>query len=270
MTGMTIEGNLHKMQTELRAKVQYFLELGNGIDPVPVNDLIGREIRLEYQHQIHCIRCGKLTRTSFAQGYCYPCFVSAPETEDCVLRPELCRAHLGQARDLVYAQEHCLIDHFVYLAVSGGLKVGVTRNTQVPTRWIDQGASEAIRLARTPNRYIAGTIEVALKNHFRDKTNWRDMLTNKERVAILLKEEKQHALSVLHPDFQIYACDDDDVISITYPVEVYPQKVRSVNLDKDPVVRGTLAGIRGQYLLFSDGRVLNIRKHGGYDVILGW
>ncbi|HYW95194.1 MAG TPA: DUF2797 domain-containing protein [Bacteroidales bacterium] len=118
--------------------VGYFLDLNDRGDTFSVNELIGREIRLEFTGEIQCIKCGRFTKTSFAQGYCYPCFISAPETEECVLRPELCQAHEGIARVMEYAKEHCLIDHFVYLAFSGGLKVGVTRLTQVPTRWIDQ------------------------------------------------------------------------------------------------------------------------------------
>ncbi len=263
---MDITGNLQKMHTELHENVIYNLNLG-GVS-ISMNDLIGRRVKIEYLQQINCIRCGQITKTSFAQGYCYPCFISAPETEDCVLRPELCTAHNGIARDMAYAKGHCLIDHFVYLAESGGLKVGVTRHTQVPVRWIDQGAKRAIRVARTPNRYLAGSIEVALKNHFRDKTNWRHMLTNKNNDDISLVEEKARALEVLHPDFHKYACEDDEVISIDYPVSLYPLKVKSINFDKITEISEQLAGIRGQYLIFTGGSVLNIRKHGGYLVRL--
>ncbi len=265
---MIVAGNLRKMQSELRDKVEYHLLLGE--ESIPVHELTGMHIRIEYKNQIHCIRCGRLIKKSFAQGYCYPCFIAAPETEDCVLRPELCKAHTGVARDMEFAKNHCLIDHYVYLAESGGLKVGVTRHSQVPTRWIDQGAGRAVRVAKTPNRYLAGCIEVALKNYFRDKTNWRDMLMNKEKTVIDLSAEKSRALSFLHPDFRVYACDDDDILKIQYPVSSYPVKVKSVNFDKTPSLNDILTGIRGQYLIFENGMVLNIRKHGGYFVEMSW
>ena len=243
---MTRKGGLRKMATVPGNPVGYFLDLNDSGDAVSVNDLIGHEIRLEFTGEIHCIRCGRITKTSFAQGYCYPCFISAPETEDCVLRPELCKAHAGIARDMEYAKGHCLIDHYVYLAFSGGLKVGVTRHTQVPTRWIDQGAGLAIRVARTPNRYLAGTIEVALKNHFHDKTNWKAMLMNLEQPLFDLTVEKQNAIAFLHPDFRKYISHDDHIETIIYPVDAYPAKISSLNPHKTPVVQKVLTGIRGQ------------------------
>lgn len=66
---------------------------------------------------------------SFAQGYCFPCFQRTPETEECVLRPELCKANEGVARDIDFAKEHCLIDHFVFLSYTINIKVRVTLNT---------------------------------------------------------------------------------------------------------------------------------------------
>jgi len=263
---MKYSGNLLKMRTEPGDPVQYFLKLGE--DEIPVNELIDREITLNYKHKINCIRCGRETKTSFAQGYCYPCFTSAPETEDCVLRPELCKAHEGVSRDLEYAEKHCLIDHYVYLALTSVVKVGVTRHHQIPFRWIDQGAWKAIKLAITPNRYIAGTLEVALKQYFTDKTNWRHMLINKLNREADLVEEKDRALDFLHEDFQQYATDNDEITEIHYPVSKYPEKVKSLNFEKTDSVGDILRGIKGQYLLFDSGAVLNIRKHNGYLVDL--
>lgn len=246
--------------------VQYYLDLPD--DKLNMNEYIGKKIKITYLHKINCIKCGRLTKTSFAQGFCYPCFISAPETEECVLRPELCRAHEGIARDINYAKDHCLIDHFVYLAVTGGIKVGVTRHTQIPARWIDQGATEALQIAKTENRYIAGTIEVALKNIFSDKTNWRNMLTNKDHENFNLLEEKEKAFKYLHPDFRKYAYEEGEITKISYPVHNYPMKVRSINFDSVDFVEGILSGIKGQYLIFDSGNVLNIRKHSGYLVKL--
>jgi hypothetical protein len=254
------------MQSQPGDVVQYTLPLGDEL--INMNELVGKEISLEYKNQINCIKCGRVTKTSFAQGYCYPCFISAPETEECVLKPELCRAHEGIARDMSFAEEHCLIDHYVYLALSSGVKVGVTRYHQVPYRWIDQGAWKAIKLAITPNRYVAGTIEVALKAHFTDKTNWRHMLTNKLATDIDLVQYKDRAIELLHTDFQHYATDDDEIFEINYPVIKYPEKVKSISFEKVPKIEDVLTGIKGQYLLFDSGAVLNVRKHNGYLVDL--
>ena len=261
-----MEGNLMKMKAVLTNPVQYHLPVGSG--EVHMNELIGREIGFEYSGQINCIRCGNRTKTSFAQGYCYPCFIKAPETSECVLRPELCRAHEGISRDMEWSRVHCLQEHFVYLAVTGGLKVGVTRSSQVPIRWIDQGAARAIRLAGTPNRYLAGEIEVFLKGHMADKTNWRMMLRGQTGANNDLVSEKYRIRELLPDEMKGYLSRNDEVVEIRYPVSVKPDKIRSIGFDKVPYFEGKLSGIRGQYLIFGDGTVINIRKHGGYLVRL--
>jgi hypothetical protein len=263
---MEYTGNLRKMRTVLDEPVQYFLPLGE--EEIELNGLIGHELEMHYLGQIHCIRCGRETRKSFAQGYCYPCFTTAPETEDCVLRPELCRAHEGISRDMDYAREHCLIEHVVYLSLTSGIKVGVTRNTQVPTRWIDQGAVQAIELARTPNRYTAGRLEVALKAHMADKTNWRKMLTGTGPEDLDLEKERERISALVPGDLQPYLLGGSSILKIPYPVEAYPEKIKSLNFDKQEVVQGVLVGIKGQYLIFSENRVINIRKFGGYSIRL--
>lgn len=262
---MIIEGNLLKMRVELADPVQYFLRMGQ--EEIYMNDLINRHIELNYHKKIHCIKCGRITSKSFAQGYCYPCFRSAPETEDCVLHPELCLAHEGIARDIQYAKEHCLIDHYVYLSFTSGIKVGVTRHTQIPVRWIDQGAVAAMKLAQTPNRYTAGLIEVALKSHFSDKTNWLNMLRSNEMKADLLQEKKK-ALSNIPENLKSLIADDDCITTIIYPHRNVIGKISSINLDKNNYYSGNLIGIKGQYLIFHDGNVINIRKYGGYLVSL--
>lgn len=262
---MQVEGNLLKMRSELNNPVSYYLKLNQ--EEIFMNDLINKQVELVYLNKIHCIKCGRPTSKSFAQGYCFPCFRSAPETEECVLRPELCQAHEGKARDMNYAENHCLIDHIVYLSHTSGLKVGVTRNTQIPTRWIDQGATTAIKIAVTPNRYTAGLIEVALKSHFADKTNWRNMIKG-SNIAIDLVEEKSKACKLLSEKLQLYITEDDNITHLRFPHENPPEKISSINLDKDNYFSGILTGIKGQYLIFSDGRVINIRKYGGYLISL--
>jgi hypothetical protein len=163
-----------------------------------------------------------------------------------------------------YAREHCLIEHVVYLSVTSGLKVGVTRITQVPVRWIDQGAVRAIELARTPNRYLAGLIEVALKDHMEDKTNWRKMLSGPGPAGIDLQKEKERISALVPSELAKYLRADDRLTELTYPVKRYPEKVRSLNFDKEAELSGILSGIKGQYLIFEDNSVINMRKFGGY------
>ena len=158
---MRYNGTLLKMETKLVNPIEY--ELPSGDELIYMNPLIGKYIALKWLKEIYCVACGRKTNKSFAQGFCYPCFLNAPETSECIFRPELCRAQDGIARDMEWAENHCLQDHIVYLAISSGIKVGVTRSGQIPTRWIDQGAWQAIKLAKTPNRYTAGLIPEILK-----------------------------------------------------------------------------------------------------------
>lgn len=259
---MNLSGNISKMRSEFGQPVQYFLPIGD--EEIGMNKLLGQPIRMNYTGQINCISCGKRTKTSFSQGFCYSCLQTSPEASETIMRPELSKAHLGIARDMDWAREHDLIEHVVYLALSSELKVGVTRHHQVPTRWIDQGASAAIELCRTPNRHIAGVTEVWLKKHFTDKTNWQAMLKNNIAEGIDLIEEKKNALQLLTPELQRYYSADSKIWQFDYPVQQYPDKVNSITFDKTPEIKGTLSGIKGQYLIFDDGRVLNIRKHNGY------
>ncbi len=259
---MQYSGNILKMQTSLDDKIQYFLPIGE--NKIFMNELIGRKIEFSFNGQINCIKCGRLTNKSFHQGYCFRCFRTAPETEECVLRPELCRAHEGIARDMEFAKNHCLKDHYIYLALTSGLKVGVTRKTQIPTRWIDQGATEAIIIAQTPNRYLAGVIEVNLKKYFADKTNWRKMLQNETVSGINLTKEKEKAFNKVNAELKEYFLKQNKITSLVFPIERYPEKISSINFEKTNKYSGVLIGIKGQYLIFDDNKVLNIRKHNGF------
>ncbi|MGE0018427.1 MAG: DUF2797 domain-containing protein [Draconibacterium sp.] len=259
---MQTEGNILKMRTEGISPVQYFLPVGDA--ELHLNPLVGKHVSLQFTGRINCISCGKQTKTSFGQGFCYNCLQTAPEASESVMRPELSKAHLGIARDIEWAEKHDLIDHFVYLALSSEVKVGVTRNHQVPTRWIDQGASAAIKLACAPNRHIAGIIEVFLKRFYTDKTDWREMLKNEVATNIDLLAEKEKALKLLSSELRKYAEPDNTITNIEYPVIQFPQKINSLSFDKQTLISGILKGIKGQYLIFDEGNVLNIRKHNGY------
>ena len=245
--------------------VTYYMVIPDG--EINFNQLIGKPVRLQFNGEIHCQCCGVLTKKSYAQGFCYNCYLTAPEAEECVLNPEKCKAHLGVARNLEYSRNHCLIPHFVYLSVTSGLKVGVTRHTQIPTRWIDQGASRAVVLAQTPNRHIAGLMEVFLKQYYNDKTQWSKMLLGVASDEVDLLAERERTSSLLPAAMKQLVSRQYDVMQLNYPVLGYPSKPINIDLEKSPVVEGVLTGIKGQYLIFGES-VINIRRHTGYGVVL--
>ena len=263
---MTLTGTIKKMKTKLDKPIIYQLPIDNNY--INMNQHIGKYLQFTWLKKIICIGCGRQTNRSFSQGYCYPCFLNHPETSECIFRPELCQAQDGIARDMDWAKNHCLQSHFVYLAVSSGIKVGVTRETQIPARWIDQGASYAILFAKTPNRYIAGLIEVILKKHISDRTAWQRMLKNQILENVDLINKKNELSTLLSSELQNFLSLDNNIIQILYPVEKYPEKIKSSGFDKLIQIRGKLMGIKGQYLLFDDNSVLNIRKHNGYLIKL--
>lgn len=261
---MIAEGNLIKMHTEWNTPINYILQVGD--IEVDMNALIGKEISMEYNGVINCIHCGKKTKTSFNQGFCYNCFQTAPQADESVIRPELSMAQFGVSRDMEWAKKHDLIDHYVYLSVTNDLKVGVTRHHQIPTRWIDQGATQAIKLAKTPNRHIAGVIEKFLKKDVADITKWQAMLKDEVNKDVDLLQEKNRISQLLPAELQRYIDEDNSIMELTYPGDYQLSKVKSVGFDKMPKIEGKIGRIKGQYLIFDNGTVLNIRKHNGYWV----
>jgi len=260
---MTYEGVLNKMQTQFETPIQYFLIFQDSF--LNINQLLNKNIEINFVGY-QCLNCGKKKKI-FRQGFCYDCFYSSPVVGDWIMKPELSTAHLGiQDRDLAYEERVQLQPHIVYLALSSEVKVGVTRKTQIPTRWIDQGAEKAISIVEVPNRYLAGITEVALKNHFADKTNWRKMLTN-DIVFTDLIIEREKLQPLLPKEVQEYFhLEKNDLYEMKYPVLEYPTKINSLSLDKTPNFKGKLTGIKGQYLIFEDGTVFNIRSNEGYVV----
>lgn len=260
---MTYEGVLKKMATENGNPIAYYLVFEE--DFLHLNQLINKIITINFVGY-QCLQCAKKKKI-FRQGFCYDCFYSSASAGDWIMRPELSKAHLGiEDRDLAYEEKIQLQPHIVYLALSSEVKVGVTRKTQVPTRWIDQGANEAIEVVEVPNRYLAGITEVALKNHFADKTNWRKMLQNDIEAADLVLEKNKIA-SILPPEVLPYFFENETKVwQLHYPVLHYPTKVKSLSLDKTPHFSGKLTGIKGQYLLFDDDTVFNVRSFEGFVV----
>lgn len=247
--------------------VQYWLNLDKEA-AVALNPWLGTEFALEWTGQIHCIRCSREIKKTFGQGFCYPCFRDAPEAAPCIVKPELCEAHLGKGRDPEWEEAHHNQPHVVYLALTSGVKVGVTRATQVPTRWIDQGAWRVLPVAEVPYRQLAGRIEVELKQYVSDRTDWRKMLTD-ERGGAQLTELKSQLISFLPDDLAPYATAHDTVQEFAYPVLEYPTKVTTIDLEKERIIKRPLMGIRGQYLIFEDGKVINMRKYSGYHIAVG-
>lgn len=256
---------LLKMRTALEddGPVRYELPFS---PPLPLNDRIGKPFTLAFTGTLSCVSCGRRVKKLFQQGFCYPCLQSAPEAAPCIVHPELCRAHLGEGRDPEWERTHHATEHAVYLSFTGDVKVGVTRATQMPTRWIDQGATAALVIARVPYRQLAGLIEVDLKRLFKDKTNWRAMLKEAEPATEALLAARAQAIGALRDDLQEHLLNGEAPVAIRYPVLAYPPKVASVSFEKLPEVGGVLVGIKGQYLMWEDGRVLNIRNQSGHHV----
>jgi len=260
---MQYEGVLTKMQTEAGSPIQYYLVFESSF--LHVNQLLGKDLEINFMGY-SCTNCTKKKKI-YRMGFCYDCFYSIPSAGDWIMRPELSTAHLGVAdRDLDYEQRVQLQPHVVYLASSSDLKVGVTRKTQVPTRWVDQGASFATPLVEVPNRYLAGITEVALKNHFSDKINWKKMLLNEVMPTDLLARRIE--ASFLLPDEvqEYFETTPEKLYTLDYPVLEYPKKIKSLNLTTTPVYSGKLTGIKGQYLIFEDGTVFNVRSYEGFVV----
>jgi len=268
---MKITGHLNKMVTTLESPVQYQLPLDDEL--IPLNAYIGKKITLTHHNEIHCVECGRKTKKSYNQGFCYPCFQSLAKCDMCIMKPETCHYEAGTCRQPEWGDEFCMQDHYVYLANSSGIKVGITRGTQIPTRWIDQGASEALPIFKVSNRLLSGKVEMAIKNHVSDRTDWRKMLKG-QAEHIDLAAQRDELIKASAKELQAIEKEfgkknvrllNEEQISINFPIEDYPEKVKSLNFDKTAKIEGTLQGIKGQYLILDIG-VLNIRKFGGYLV----
>ena len=265
-------GSLSKMAVRLGETAQYAFRLDE--QEVPVNPLLGKRVRLEYLGAIHCTHCGRKTKKSFSQGYCYPCFTKLAQCDSCIVSPEKCHFDAGTCREPEWGERFCMTDHVVYLANSSGVKVGITRASQIPTRWLDQGASQALPIFRVATRQQSGLVEDLLRTQVADKTNWRALLKGDAvpldlpAIRDQLLESCAEGIAALQQRFGLQAIQpvsDADVLEIRYPVEAYPTKVASHDLEKTPVVEGILRGIKGQYLILDTG-VINLRKYTAYQV----
>lgn len=262
---MDFQGQLLKMRTQNAKPVQYYLNLNE--DLLNVNQLIGRKIRIRHVGY-QCVNCGS-DQKIFRMGFCKKCFFESPFASETIIRPELSTAHLGvEERDLEVEKQIQLVPHYVYLAYTGDVKVGVTREHQIPKRWIDQGATFALVIAKTENRYEAGMIEVALKEHLPDKTHYKKMLqelSDDFEDEVDLQDFREKIKAYFPVDYQNFYRESGEIVRIDFPYEA-SEKITSVNLEKNTEIEGVLTGIKGQYLAFEDGQVLNIRAHEGFTV----
>ncbi len=257
--------------TDSLQPVQYQLPVGGAL--LAINKHIGQTIKLHYKNEINCVVCGRKTNKSFGQGHCFPCFRSLASCDMCIMKPETCHYAEGSCREPAWGKTNCFIPHYVYLANSSGIKVGITRGTQIPTRWIDQGATQALPIFKVLNRLQSGLLEMALKQHVSDRTDWRKMLkfeaepVNLKAVRDDLLDKCAAEISTIKNEQGEAAIEaiDKNVVGIKFPVSEYPEKIKSLNFDKQPKIEGTLMGIKGQYLILDSG-VLNIRKFSGYNI----
>lgn len=240
---------------------------------LPLNNIIGKSIRLHFTGNIFCQNCFKKTKKSYGGGYCYPCTMKLAACDMCILKPELCHFHLGTCREPAWGEKNCMVDHVVYLANSSGLKVGITRESQVPIRFMDQGAVEALPIFKVKSRYHSGLLEKMLASELKDKTDWRKMLKG-EIAEIDLYEKRdeviesfEHELEKLEDSHGVNFdyLENAEIIQLKYPVVKYPEKITSLSFDKSPTIEGVLVGIKGQYLILDIG-VINLRNHTSYEV----
>lgn len=274
----TFDGNIRKMRVHADDSGLVSYQLPIGSDLVDMNELVGSSLRVRYEGEIHCVHCATKTKKSFNQGYCYRCLMKLAQCDTCIMRPETCHYDQGTCREPAWGEENCLKDHFVYLANTGTTKVGITRfvTDGISSRWMDQGASQAIPILRVKNRLISGLVESVFKSHIADKTNWRTMLKGEaEQVDLVSLREKlflevEPELESICSQHGIQAISfiDSEVMNIHYPVESYPAKIKSINLDKELEFDGVLQGIKGQYWLMDNDRVINMRKYSGYKLTL--
>lgn len=272
MTTDNITGHIKKMTSKLEnGQVEYHLPVGD--QSIPMNALIGKPFTMTHTGNIHCQECGKKTKKSYAQGFCYPCMAKLAKCDMCIMKPETCHFDKGTCREPQWGEDNCFVPHYVYLANTTAIKVGITRHTQLPTRWIDQGANQALPIFKVNTRLLSGLVEIALAEFISDKTNWRNMLKGKAE-SIDLKAKAAELIPQIEARLDeiklTYGADsvqrlDEDVVEIDFPVVEYPTKISSFNFDKTPTVSGTLMGIKGQYLYLDTG-VINMRKFTSYEI----
>ena len=261
---MKYSGQLVELSHQYENPIQYTLQIGE--DKVQLNSYIGQTVKIHFLHEIHCIHCGRKVKKTYNNGSCYPCFIKLPQNDLCIVKPSLCHYDAGTCRDSEFGDHFCMVPHYVYLALSSDVKVGLTRKTNAMKRWVDQGAVQSIPIAELPTRKMAGDLELFLTDHLPDKTNWRKMLKGELAEKDIL-EVRTKILQIIPEKYHPYLLDVEEINEFLYPIEETVEKLTSMNLDKQPNYEAKLIGIKGQYLLFDIG-VLNLKKYTGYHIEL--
>ncbi|MBW8190185.1 DUF2797 domain-containing protein [Neiella marina] len=270
-----MQGTLKKLQTSLNDANEVVYQLPVGEQLLPLNPLIGSKLKLSHTGKINCCNCGKVTKKSYSQGHCFVCMKKLASCDMCIMKPETCHYAQGTCREPSWGEANCFVPHYVYLSNTSGVKVGITRHTQIPTRWIDQGATQGLPIFKVKSRHVSGLVEIALAKLVADKTHWQAMLKgNNENIDLNQKAAELIPLieDALTDIIQQHGADaierlDQAIQPIHYPITQFPLKVKSYNLDKAPQIDDVLVGIKGQYLIFENG-VINIRKYTSYDVVV--
>lgn len=247
----------------------------------------GTRVALNHGGGFRCTVCDRQSKKLF-DGCCYPCFQTSAQADRCVLNPVGCHYMEGTCREPKWGEEFCYQTHYVYLAHTDKLKVGITRQGQVPTRWIDQGATIAVLIAKVGSRHQAGLLEGLLSQRYADKSHWMKMLKagNNRPDSSAFDEMRREALSFLRAELKgpngqafiapitqalasasdIEILDDAVLAEIEFPLwQAVPEKITSLNLEKNPSLDSKILGIKGQYLFLENG-VFNVRRHEGFVV----
>lgn len=272
------ESNPHQSQNN--SNVEYHFVLNKEV--ISQQATLGSPIHLHWTGNIYCISCGAKTSKSFSQGYCYRCFQKSPECDLCIMKPETCHYEQGTCRDNEFAHQTCFQPHIVYLANSSGLKVGITRVQNQPSRWLDQGAMQALPILAVGSRRLSGHLETLIATELADKTDWRkllksdaeplDLLSLKEQVLAQFSQQIGQIRQQFSEKIEFNETVEElnkSVQQFIYPILQYPEKIKLHNLDKTPEVSGILQGIKGQYLILDTG-VINLRKYTGYELNLAF
>lgn len=261
---MTIQGIIQGFAHRYEEPIGYELIIGE--EHIYLNDWIGEEIMIRHTGNIRCVHCGRKIKKTFNNGSCYPCFIRRPENDICIVKPHECHFEKGTCRDEDFAHSHCMIPHYVYLAISSGVKVGITRKHNEKKRWVDQGAVRAFVIAEVPTRKMAGELEALLSQYVADKTNWRKMLKGEIEWVDLI-DMRDQLIEKIPLSYHPYLLKEEEWTDIIYPASHPLKKITAYNLDKEPVIADRLIGLKGSYMLFSKG-VLNVKKYAGYEALI--
>ena len=248
--------------TPLITVVEYALLLDE--QRISLSAQVGQSIRLKFLGQSTCGNCHVSVNKLEGGGYCKNCFFSLARCDRCFVSPERCHFAQGTCREPQWGESYCMQPHVVYLANSSGPKVGITRADRNFYRWLSQGAVQGMVIAHAKTRRDAGLLEVAIKSKVSDKTNWRRMVSMQPQNLDLLQLARQLQSAIELPEGTqwVSAMIGHD---LAYPIQSHAPAQRLIISETNPELLDNLHGIKGQYLLLSQG-AFNVAAHGGMTV----